>query len=214
MSSRNEPDSDVLPEGDEIATLPTRARLMAAAAQPVPTADDLHSHPKTLHVASMRVLTPKPPEARVPETSAAPQLSPDRILPTPDLPADEPCEPTRNVAHRAAIASTPKPQPLLRVLRGLRIDAEYPIYEGQNLIGRRDDKPVDVDLMDQEPVDRVWTSRHHAVITLENGLLTIEDLHSLNGTFVNRHQLFPGRRRTLSANDILQIGTIQLRVTF
>jgi hypothetical protein len=103
--------------------------------------------------------------------------------------------------------------PKLRVLRGLRLNVEYPLYEGQNLIGRRDDQPIDIDLQDQEPADRVWVSRQHAVLTVTDGLLTLEDLNSLNGTFVNRHRLYPGHKRTLAVNDVVQIGTIHLKVT-
>jgi pSer/pThr/pTyr-binding forkhead associated (FHA) protein len=89
---------------------------------------------------------------------------------------------------------------------------EYPIYEGPNFIGRADEKPVDIDLDDQEPPDRVWTSRQHACISFEAGLLSIEDLNSANGTYVNRTRVYPGPRRPLAVNDIIQIGTVQLKV--
>jgi len=101
----------------------------------------------------------------------------------------------------------------LKVLRGLRVSAEYPLYDGANLIGRGDDRPVDIDLRDQEPRERVWASRHHAVVTLEAGTLTVEDLNSTNGTYVNRHRLLPGSKRPLKADDVIQIGTTQLKVT-
>ncbi len=103
-------------------------------------------------------------------------------------------------------------KPRLIVKRGEKIDMQYPIYSGKNYIGRTDEKPVDIDLENQEPADRIWTSRQHAVITFENGTLTIEDLNSLNGTFVNRTRVHPGQVRTLQVNDIIQIGTVQLRV--
>ena len=47
----------------------------------------------------------------------------------------------------------------LRVLRGQRTNVEYPLYDGDNYIGRADEKPVDIDLEDQEPPDRIWSSR-------------------------------------------------------
>jgi len=103
-------------------------------------------------------------------------------------------------------------KPHLVVLRGEKLNIQYAIYPGKNYLGRTDDKPVDIDLENQEPPDRIWTSRQHAVITLENGVLTIEDLNSLNGTFVNRTRVHPGQIRTLQANDIIQLGTVQLRV--
>jgi hypothetical protein len=105
-------------------------------------------------------------------------------------------------------------RPVLVVIRGERVDMRFPIYEGPNYVGRTDEKPVDVDLECQEPEDQIWTSRQHAVIHYENGSLTIEDLNSLNGTFVNRTRIYPGQRRALQENDILQIGKVQLRLTF
>jgi pSer/pThr/pTyr-binding forkhead associated (FHA) protein len=83
---------------------------------------------------------------------------------------------------------------------------------GKNYLGRTDEKPVDIDLENQEPADRIWTSRQHAVINFENGVLTVEDLNSLNGTFVNRTRVHPGQIRTLQVNDIIQVGTVQMRV--
>lgn len=100
----------------------------------------------------------------------------------------------------------------LVVLRGLKLNTEYPLYEGLNFIGRTDEKPVDIDLEDQEPPDRIWSSRQHACISLENGVLAIEDLNSANGTFVNRTRVYPGQKRQLNLNDVVQIGTVQMRV--
>lgn len=115
----------------------------------------------------------------------------------------------------AVLSSPPTPVAVakLLVVRGLKMNVEYSIYEGKNLIGRGDDKPVDIDVRDQEPRDHVWASRNHAVIKMQDGQLTIEDLNSMNGTYVNRHRVYPGQKRTLKANDVLQIGTIQLKVT-
>lgn len=106
----------------------------------------------------------------------------------------------------------PGVRPRLRVVRGRKLNLEYKINEGTNFIGRRDDAPIDIDLEDQEPAERIWTSRKHAVIHFVDGSLEIEDMNSLNGTFVNRIRLAPGDRRTLAINDIVQVGTIQLRV--
>jgi hypothetical protein len=103
-------------------------------------------------------------------------------------------------------------QPKLVVQRGLKLNVEYPIYEGHNFIGRADEKPVDIDLDDQEPPDRVWSSRQHALITFENSELLLEDLNSANGTFVNRTRVYPGQKRPLAPNDVIQVGTVQLKV--
>jgi hypothetical protein len=103
-------------------------------------------------------------------------------------------------------------RPKLVVLRGVRISVEYPLYEGENYIGRADEKAVDIDLEDQEAPDRIWSSRQHALITFEDGSLVIEDLNSTNGTFVNRNRVHPGQKRPLQVNDIVMIGTVQMKV--
>ena len=103
-------------------------------------------------------------------------------------------------------------RPKLIVLRGEKVNAQYPLYEGRNFLGRTDEKPVDIDLEEQESPERIWTSRQHACINYDNGLLTVEDLNSLNGTFVNRMRVHPGQQRVLQVNDIIQVGTVQMKV--
>jgi hypothetical protein len=100
----------------------------------------------------------------------------------------------------------------LLVVRGLRPNWEYRVFEGQNILGRADEKPVDIDLQPQEPEDRVWSSRQHAVITCEGSTLSIEDLGSSNGTYVNRSRVPPGEKRPLKNGDIIQIGEVQIKV--
>ena len=106
----------------------------------------------------------------------------------------------------------PSLKPRLVVLRGMKIDMQYPVYPGKNYLGRTDDKPVDIDLDDQEAPDRIWCSRQHAVITFENGQLTVEDLNSLNGSFVNRARVYPGQAKELRDQDVIQIGTVHLKL--
>jgi hypothetical protein len=109
---------------------------------------------------------------------------------------------------------TPAVEPKLVVVRGERPNVAYPILNGRNYIGRCADKPVDIDLEGQEAIERIWTSRQHAVLTWDGQTLVIEDLNSLNGTFVNRNRIHPGQRQVLRAGDVVQVGTVQLRVAF
>jgi uncharacterized protein (TIGR02996 family) len=100
----------------------------------------------------------------------------------------------------------------LQVQRGMRPGLLYPVWDGLNFVGRADEQPVDIDLEDQELPDRMWSSRQHAVIAWENGTLTIEDLNSSNGTYVNRRRVYPGNKQTLGLRDVIQVGTVQLQV--
>ncbi len=103
-------------------------------------------------------------------------------------------------------------RPRLVVLRGMRIGVEYPIYEGRNTVGRFADRPVDIDLISQESAEQIWCSRRHAAFILENGIVAVEDLNSLNGTWVNGARILAGQPRQLQAGDVVQIGTVQMKL--
>jgi hypothetical protein len=149
------------------------------------------------------------PQAEHPPAAPAAATAPDTSSPlTATLP--EGLAPPEAAELAGSLPSGAKPK--LLVLRGQRLNVEYPLYEGDNYLGRADEKAVDIDLEDQEPPDRIWSSRQHALITYENGLLTIEDLNSTNGTFVNRLRVHPGQKRSLQVNDIIQVGTVQMKV--
>jgi hypothetical protein len=100
----------------------------------------------------------------------------------------------------------------LVVVRGLRPNWEYPLFERTNIIGRADQQPVEIDLQPQEPEDRVWSSRQNAAITCEGSSMVIEDLDTANGTYVNRSIVRPGTKRVLKKGDVIQIGEVQLKV--
>jgi hypothetical protein len=138
----------------------------------------------------------------------------------PDAPMNESVAPGSHATipetARADHEPTPPPVPILRpklvVLRGMKIDTEYPIYEGRNTVGRFADKPVDIDLVCQESTEQIWCSRQHAVILFEKGAVMIEDLNSLNGTWVNGVRIHAGQQRVLRTGDVVQIGTVQMKL--
>jgi hypothetical protein len=136
-----------------------------------------------------------------------PHAAPEPVAAAPAAPAAPPAAPAAEGPQLPEGAS-----PKLVVLRGQKIGVEFPVYPDLNFIGRADEKPVDIDLEDQEPPDRIWCSRQHAVINFEDGRLSIEDLNSSNGTYVNRTRVYPGTKRPLNVGDVIQIGTVQLKV--
>ncbi len=140
------------------------APMAAVIAEPAPVAAPIVAAP----VAAVVAEPAPPPPAAAPRPPAAPAPPPHRPRP-PKAPS---CPPTPNPAGRAARTKNQQ---------------EFPIYEGMNFIGRADEKPVDIDLEDQEPPDRIWCSRQHALIGLEDGMLTIEDLNQRQ-----RHLRQPG----------------------
>ncbi|MFO0849366.1 MAG: FHA domain-containing protein [Gemmataceae bacterium] len=143
-----------------------------------------------------------------------PSVSVSATLPAPST-VTVPASATAGAAPTTLADPLPRPPRVpvkLVVVRGERLDAEYPLLDGKNFVGRSADQPVDVDLEGQEPADRVWASRVHAVVTVDRGGLTVEDLYSLNGTFVNRQRVHPGQAVPLRPGDVVQVGTVQLRV--
>lgn len=109
-------------------------------------------------------------------------------------------------------ASTRKP--VLVLLKGADMGRIFVLNEGPNMIGRPDSRPVHIDLEPFEAADRIWSSRQHAVIRRDSEKVVLEDLNSLNGTFVNRTRVHPKHPRPLQIDDIIQIGTVQLKLIF
>jgi hypothetical protein len=198
------------------------APVMEVAAVPVEPIAEVPVLP-VMEVAPVEVA---PVEVAPVEVAPVP-VAPEPVAPPPPPPppvvAEPPPPPPPAPPAAAPVAAAPAAaagdgslpagaQPKLVVQRGQRPKAEYPIYEGLNFIGRADEKPVDIDLEDQEPPDRVWCSRQHAVIEFQDNKLTLEDLNSSNGTYLNRGRVFPGQKQALKPNDIIQIGNVQMKV--
>src|SRR5262249_52269239 len=101
------------------------------------------------------------------------------------------------------------PRWALVVIRGRHIDAEHVLREGRNVLGR---VGTGIDLEDQEPPDLCHISREHCAVHLDKGQLSIEDLGSANGTFVNRNRIKQGDYHPLKADDLIQVGSVVLKV--
>jgi pSer/pThr/pTyr-binding forkhead associated (FHA) protein len=85
----------------------------------------------------------------------------------------------------------------------------WPLYQGQNVIGRKGAAPgLDIE------VDHPTTSSRHAVIfaSARPGRLKIEDSGSTNGTFVGEAQLERSRKQELKDGDSLRFGAFPVIV--
>jgi hypothetical protein len=82
---------------------------------------------------------------------------------------------------------------------GGRAGEQFPLERTQTTIGRTPD--CDIFL------DDVTVSRRHAIVAKGAGSFTVEDLGSLNGTFLNRHRI---ERAELENGDEVQIGKYRL----
>lgn len=55
-------------------------------------------------------------------------------------------------------------------------------------------------------------SRRHAAVFKQGGAIVVEDLASINGTFINGKRLAPYLPEALSDGDILQLGRLLIEV--
>jgi pSer/pThr/pTyr-binding forkhead associated (FHA) protein len=90
----------------------------------------------------------------------------------------------------------------LRFISGKYQGGEYPLGEGQEIVIGRSSE-LDMVLVEE------MVSRKHARIALSDGVITIEDLGSTNGTFVNGEKV---ERGTLKEGDRVLVGTNILKV--
>jgi pSer/pThr/pTyr-binding forkhead associated (FHA) protein len=85
------------------------------------------------------------------------------------------------------------------------------------VLGRRktaEDTFVTVDLS-AVGAHELGVSRHHAVIHLENGgVVTLEDLGSSNGTFVNDARLVAGQPSPLRSGDEIRLGKMVIMFVY
>ena len=153
------------------------------------------------------------------ETSEAPAAeAPAAEAPKSDAPTGDLAKPAE-AATAAAAAPAPSGEPAtfkakLSVVRGGRKGQEFPLEDGNNLIGRWDPETgsfPEVDLDADDPEAKI--SRKHALIRIEAGRITIEDIGSLNGTYVNRQpRLSPGSPAEIKSGDEVIIGKTFLKL--
>jgi len=150
-----------------------------------------------------------------PEPAAAAAAAPE--APAAEAPAAE--APTGELNKPAAAPESAPAMPAafkarLTLIRGGRKGQEFPLEDGKNLIGRWDPETgsfPEVDLEQDDPEAKI--SRKHAMIIIENGKITIEDIGSLNGTYVNRgNRLIPGTPIELKTGDEIIIGKTFLKL--
>jgi hypothetical protein len=168
---------------------------------------------------------PPAPATAAEETSAAPPASEaptGEIKPPPQAdtaaaaaaPAAEAPVAEAPAAAAPAAAAGVSARAKLQVVRGGRKGQEFPLEDGNNLVGRWDPETgafPEVDLDQDDPEAKI--SRKHALIRFEAGKITVEDIGSLNGTYVNRQpRLLPGNPVELKSGDEIIIGKTFLKL--
>lgn len=143
--------------------------------------------------------------AKLPASATpAPEIAPAEAAPVDANPeAPVPREP----ATAVKVAPVSQLKAKMTIIRGGTLGKEFLLQEGDNLIGRWDPDSgafPEVDLEMDDPEARI--SRKHALIRV-GAQTTIEDIGSLNGTFVNRgRRLEPGAPVELHDGDEVIVG--------
>src|SRR3989338_1156242 len=89
-----------------------------------------------------------------------------------------------------------KSSPCLVVIHGDNLGEKYVLNRPETIIGRKEDTDIQVE---EENV-----SREHAKIKVHNNKVTIEDLQSTNGTFINTKRL--KEAVMLKEGDLILVG--------
>jgi pSer/pThr/pTyr-binding forkhead associated (FHA) protein len=152
--------------------------------------------------------TPAPASDSAPiagEATEAASSTDVSVEPTPDVPVTVIEQPSTAVAITSA---------KLTLVRGGTVGKVFTLQVGDNLVGRWDPDSgafPEVDMENDDPEARI--SRKHALIKVSDHI-TIEDIGSLNGTFVNRGtRLEPGAPATLKDGDEIIVGKTFFRLS-
>jgi FHA domain len=146
-------------------------------------------------------------------TPAAAAEAPAAEAPKSEAPTGE-IKPETAPESAPAAAGAPFKAKLAIVRGSPRKGQEFPLEDGNNLVGRWDPETgsfPEVDLDADDPEAKI--SRKHALIRIDGGKITIEDIGSLNGTYVNRQpRLSPGSPAEIKSGDEVIIGKTFLKL--
>jgi len=102
-------------------------------------------------------------------------------------------------AALTAILDGPADRAMVVIHRGPAKGARFLIDQSQSSIGRATDSQIFL--------DDVTVSRKHAAIEVEDGVFTLIDLGSLNGTYLNNQSV---AKSALKTGDEIQIGKFHM----
>jgi pSer/pThr/pTyr-binding forkhead associated (FHA) protein len=168
------------------------------------------------------ILTPQAPSDEPVPVATPPETETPAVTGSsePSAATEEP-EAAAPEATPVTVSAPPTPTPIavmqnarLTLIRGGTVGKVFPLQVGDNLVGRWDPDSgafPEVDLEADDPEARI--SRKHALIRVSD-TIEIEDIGSLNGTFVNRGpRLEPGSPVPLKDGDEIIIGKTFFKVS-
>jgi len=100
----------------------------------------------------------------------------------------------------------------LEIVRGREVGRGYAIELGESILGNALNGERGLDLLEQEGSSPRRMAARHAALSTTTEEIAIRDLESPGGTFVNQKRLLAGQSRRLQPGDVIQLGSVQLRV--
>lgn len=100
----------------------------------------------------------------------------------------------------------------LEIVRGKDLGRVYALNGDTVVLGNNPGTTPSINLADQEGNSPRRMAAQQARLDCLDGGLTLRDLDSPGGTFINRQRLLPDQARPLQAGDVIQLGGVQLRV--
>jgi pSer/pThr/pTyr-binding forkhead associated (FHA) protein len=96
------------------------------------------------------------------------------------------------------------------VIQGSNATIQIPTGKQTVIVGRED--PVsgifpEIDLEAHDGMN-AGVGRQHAKITAQGGQILLEDLGSVNGTFINKQKVLPSQPKPLNNGDELRFGKL------
>jgi len=87
-------------------------------------------------------------------------------------------------------------------------------FEHECVLGRAvDDVVPEVDLTPYKGIE-MGVSRRHVKLTRQSATVMVQDLGSVNGTYLNGQRLLPYQPRVLRTEDELSLGRLVLHISF
>jgi hypothetical protein len=88
--------------------------------------------------------------------------------------------------------------------------------KGSTIVLGRGNPETDISHLDLAPfaAKEFGVSRQHARVTKMTAIIMVEDLGTLNGTFINNEKLMPGQGYVLCEGDYLRLGGMELKTRF
>jgi hypothetical protein len=100
----------------------------------------------------------------------------------------------------------------LEVLRGRAVGQIYALGSGETVVGNDLKVERGLNLVEQEGASPRKMAGRQAALVCTGHDLTIRDLETPGGTFVNQQRLLAGQVRRLVPGDVIQLGSVQVRV--